>query len=495
MTAAATLSTDTSDVVCPATPSMSSPDVDYSMTTDNVEIADTATTTTSSSSKRKILLAVTAAAALVVVGVVVALVSSFQAPTTTSISVGAAGDVSVCYDSYNSYTAGNIEYHFKRIKERFSGVRTYQTQGLRNHIDVAAETGLVIYAGVWLKNDQWFKDMQAALDGARRHPNSVKAILVGNEELLGGEYNQWFVLEKVRHMRKMLNDAGLWYIKVGSVQTDGDWLNSGSELAKECDVMGVNIHPFFGASDNSKLNPVEDLNVRWIQMVNRFGGKVVLTETGWPTSGGTVNGHVPSMHMAKKYMLDVNAWAKRGNGGDTPAYFMFHDNNGKWVDYEKSFGLAWDNGFWKFDFNTVDPAKDYKGIVFFNRPNEKVLGAQWNNMAVDTHTRWGWSWKDDFPSIWSVWETKWQIVTWDAANKRDLCLDAYEPKRGGAVHLWPCDANNGNQKWKYDRGTQQIRHLTHHGLCLDMRQAEGGPLHLWDCLDHEKLQKFEWWVI
>ncbi|RHY28647.1 hypothetical protein DYB32_005802 [Aphanomyces invadans] len=475
---------------------MSAPDVDYSIAIDADDSAVQIMPLGSAplTRKRKLNLAISATA-LLVVGVIVALVTYPNTFSTSSISVGAAGDVSVCYDSYNSYAAGNIEYHFKRIKERFSGVRTYQTQGARNHIDVAAETGLVIYAGVWLKNDQWYKDMVAAVDGARRHPNSVKAIMVGNEELLGGQYNQWFVLDKVRQMRKMLNDAGLWYIKVGSVQTDGDWLERAADLAKECDVIGVNIHPFFGASDNSRWNPIEDLSARWNQMANRYGSKVVLTETGWPTSGGAVNGHVPSMETAKRYMNDVNAWAKRGNGGDTPAYFMFHDNNGKWVDYEKSFGLAWDNGNWKFDFNTVDPAKDYSGIVFMNRPNDKVLGALWSSTSVETHTRWGWAWKDDVPSIWSVWESKGQIATWDAANQRDLCLDAYEPKRGGAVHLWPCDNNNANQKWKYDRVTQQIRHLTHKGYCLDMRLAEGGPMHMYDCLDYAVLQKFEWWVI
>ncbi|EQC42503.1 hypothetical protein SDRG_00236 [Saprolegnia diclina VS20] len=74
--------------------------------------------------------------------------------------------------------------------------------------------------------------------------------------------------------------------------------------------------------------------------------------------------------------------------------------------------------------------------------------------------------------------------TWRArSNTGDpqRCLDAYQPWNGGVVHLYACDATNANQKWRYDASTQQLRHVTHVGFCLDMRTAEGSQAHLWRC--------------
>ncbi|OQR96507.1 cysteine proteinase EP-B 2-like [Achlya hypogyna] len=86
--------------------------------------------------------------------------------------------------------------------------------------------------------------------------------------------------------------------------------------------------------------------------------------------------------------------------------------------------------------------------------------------------------------------------TWRARSNvgaPDLCLDAYEPWNGGAVHLYTCDSTNGNQKWIYDAKTQQLRHLTHVGFCLDMRTALGDKAHLWTCnTPANSLQKFQY---
>ncbi|KAF0700079.1 Aste57867_9358 [Aphanomyces stellatus] len=469
--------------------------LDVTVEHDESETIDTTappTSTVALSKKRKVGLAL-AAALLVVGGVVGALLLATHHAATTSASVGGSnGEMSVCYDSWDSWTAGKIEVHFAKIKERFTGVRTYQTRGLRNHIDAAADAGLTIYAGVWIKDKNWEDDMRAAVAGAKNHPSSVKAIMVGNEEIFDGKWDQWFVMDKVKKMKQMLADAGLGFIKVGSVQTDGDWLTKAGDLANIVDVVGVNIHPFFGASDNAKYNPIEDLKARWNAMTGRYGNKVLLTETGWPTHGSTWNGHVPSMDTAQKYVTQVGQWANAGNGGDAPAHFMYHDNPTKWADYEKAFGLAWSTGDWKFDFSVKPPPSDdvgIQGVVFVNVANDKVLAAS-AGRTVEFHARWGTNWASDWSSKWTVRGNL--IAYWEAETKTDICLDAPEPWRGGMVHLWPCDASNRNQQWRYNWATQHLEHATHAGLCLDMKFPEGGAPHMYDCGDFP-LQKFEWW--
>ncbi|KAF0687494.1 Aste57867_20766 [Aphanomyces stellatus] len=307
--------------------------------------------------KRRALIAM--ATALLVVGSAIGAVLMATRPSdevTHDVSVGAsANNLGVCYDTFEASIPGKLDEHFRRIKERFVGVRTFTLAGkARNPIDVAAENNLSIYAGVWVKgNLDGLADMQAALDGARRHPQAIKAIMVGNEELQDQTNTEDQLIAKVRQMKQMLKAGGVTNVKVGSVQTDGSWLWA-RKLAAECDVVGVNIYPFFGGSPVSISNPIQDLAYRYNNITDRYGkGKVVLTETGWPTGGQPFNGHVPGIPMAKKYLNDVIQWVKQGNGGDMPTYFMFHDNVNKNPSFEKAFGVAWANAYWKFQFNTT----------------------------------------------------------------------------------------------------------------------------------------------
>ncbi|KAF0687497.1 Aste57867_20769 [Aphanomyces stellatus] len=465
------------------------------------------------STKKRSLVAL--AASLLVVGAVVGAVistSSHATTTSTSATVSSGNNaVSVCYDSWDSWGPGKMVAQFTRIKERFSTIRTFQTQGAQNHIDVAAQVGLSIYAGVWIQSGNVDADMQAAVNGAKAHPNTVKAILVGNEEIHAG-MDVGIVIGRVKQMKQMLQNAGVGHIKVGSVQVDGDWFSgAGDALASVCDVIGANIHPFFSASDVSKSNPIDDLKARWNAIEGKFGGKAVVTEVGWPTSGGPVNGHAPSMDMAKKFLNDVAAWANGGGGGDAPAYFMFADNPTKGPDFEKSFGLANADTTWKFDFSinggggpapspnnppAPAPADDQAtpGVVFVNPDHDKVLAVA-SDRGVEFHERWGEGWRNDVASHWTVRGT--HLASWEASTQTDVCLDAYEPWNGGRVHVWPCDPNNKNQKWRFDEGSQQLRHVGHDGFCLDMDVPEGGTPHLWECLDggHESfnLQHVQWW--
>jgi exo-beta-1,3-glucanase (GH17 family) len=59
-------------------------------------------------------------------------------------------------------------------------------------------------------------------------------------------------------------------------------------LAAACDVIGVNIYPFFTNGGNNPADPMAALRAQWAQMQARFptqAHKLRLTEIGWPTQG------------------------------------------------------------------------------------------------------------------------------------------------------------------------------------------------------------------
>ncbi|ETV92501.1 hypothetical protein H310_13186 [Aphanomyces invadans] len=256
-----------------------------------------------------------------------------------SIDAAAGG---VCFDVAD---VGNIDAHFRQIKSKFSAVRVYETQmGSTNAIVAAAKAGLQIAAGVWIRSGdaKVQADIDAIAAGIKAHPDTVVAVYVGNEDLSNGVSEQT-VVARVNQVKASLSRLG---VPVGSVQVDGDFLGAGA-LAAACDVVGVNIYPFFGSSPDSISRPIYDLNTRWMRVTAKYGGKAKLTETGWPTTG-TYNGHVGNFANAKAYWESYSEWSY-GNGGGIPFYFQHRDIAGKAPEYEAHFGLVDGSGNWKFD--------------------------------------------------------------------------------------------------------------------------------------------------
>ncbi|KDO35381.1 hypothetical protein SPRG_22050 [Saprolegnia parasitica CBS 223.65] len=282
---------------------------------------------------------VSALGAVAMIGTVLAVVTaSPSVDSATGVSTGANG-AGICYDSTEN--PADLERHFGLIKQKYSSVRTYQvTYGGKNMIDAAAKAGLSIAVGVWIEGGNWDKELQAAIDGTKRHPGSVKAIYIGNEELHKG-WGAGAVVDAINKGKSAIRAAGL-NVPVGTVQIDGDFLRN-PQVADACDSIGVNIYPFFSGPE-SITNPMGDLNARWSAITKKWGGKARITETGWPSTGGSYNGHHSTYDNAKSYFDKFNDWAG-SNGGDTTYYFMFKDVPNK-GGYETHFGVMDGNGNW-----------------------------------------------------------------------------------------------------------------------------------------------------
>ncbi|KDO22347.1 hypothetical protein SPRG_12808 [Saprolegnia parasitica CBS 223.65] len=413
----------------------------------------------------------------------------------------------VCYDSYDP---GNAGTHFQTIKSRFSFVRTYDTHFWNgaNAIKLAAANGLTIHAGVWLRagDQQIAADVNAIIAGLRSHPSSVPIVYVGNEDLMNG-WNLDMVRAKVESVRASLVNAGVSKnVLIGSVQTDGDWLGNRG-LAAAVDVIGVNIYPFFGASEDSKTNPIADLETRWNAMLTAFPGKrIELVETGWPHAGPTLNGHVPSYTNAVDYFNKVQAWIQnQGKGGQRPSYFMFHDNPHKVIgSIEGSFGLANQRGEWKFSFAgdnsgpapaspapalTPTPAPTPTPALPTSTGNLRasfqlvtakglVVATVNNALSAVANT-------NQAGSFWTFNAATQQVRSNNADNR---CLDAFQSNGQFHVHLYDCgDGSNGNQKWRVI--DNKVIHATHSNLCLDVNPTDPS-VQVFGCVANNDNQRF-----
>ena len=86
--------------------------------------------------------------------------------------------------------AGLIERDMKILSKYTDCVRTYSTNGPQGDVlPAAAAVGMKVLLGIWISTDDKRNQVEIdrALEMANKHPEAVRAIVVGNEVLLRRE--------------------------------------------------------------------------------------------------------------------------------------------------------------------------------------------------------------------------------------------------------------------------------------------------------------------
>ncbi len=213
-------------------------------------------------------------------------------------------------DPSSRVSAAQIDRDLTQLAQLTDCVRTYSTDyGLDQIAGIAARHGLKVMQGLWLssKLDKNEDQMATAVALAKRYPDTIRAVVVGNETLLRGELSGADVAAALRRVKAQV-PVPVTYADVWEF-----WLRS-PEIAAAADFITIHILPYwedFPIPASQAAAHVEAIRMR---VMRAFPGKEVLIgEVGWPSAGRMREGALPSPSNQAKVIQDVLALAAREN--------------------------------------------------------------------------------------------------------------------------------------------------------------------------------------
>jgi glucan 1,3-beta-glucosidase len=204
----------------------------------------------------------------------------------------------------------DIETDLMRLKQTTNCVRTYSVEHGDDQIaGIAHKLGMKVMQGAWVSGETARTRLQVdtAVALAKRYPDTVIAVVVGNEVLLRGEMSATDLAALIRQVKAAVpcpvTYADVW-----------EFWNRNPQLAGAVDFVTVHMLPYwedFPIPVDQAPAHVEAIRQ---QMVTRFPGKeVMIGEIGWPSAGRMREGALPSPANQARFLQEVTANARAGH--------------------------------------------------------------------------------------------------------------------------------------------------------------------------------------
>jgi len=205
-------------------------------------------------------------------------------------------------------TREQLQRDLALLAQRTDCVRTYTVaDGFDQVPAIARELGLEVLLGAWIGGDAQHNEREVALviDTARRHRDSVRAIVVGNEVLLRHELTP----EQLAVLIRRVGDATGMPVTYADVW--GFWVKHRS-LAQAVSFVTVHIIPYWDDEPVGIDAVIPYVDALYAEMQRTFPGKdVLIGETGWPSAGRPRGAIEPGRVNQARYLRGFTALAER----------------------------------------------------------------------------------------------------------------------------------------------------------------------------------------
>ncbi|CEN55955.1 hypothetical protein [Candidatus Methylopumilus turicensis] len=233
-----------------------------------------------------------------------------------------------------------IDHDLATLSQQFGCVRIYSVgQGLDYVPESAAKLGMKVYVGAWIG---WVKklnekELKLAIQVANQYPDTVKALIIGNEVLLRGEQTEAamksYILRAKAATKVPVTYADVW-----------EFWRKHPKLENDVDFVTVHILPYWEDQPQPIARAVNHTQNVMGVLSRTFTKPILIGETGWPSLGRQREGAKPSLVNQAAYMrgflkvANQEHWNynlieafdqpwKRGQEGTAGGYWGIYDVN------------------------------------------------------------------------------------------------------------------------------------------------------------------------
>lgn len=250
----------------------------------------------------------------------------------------------ICFSMYkdgqspgDDISMEQVEQRIKILKPYVGAIRSFSCIEGNEFVPMMAKKhGLKTLVGAWLSDDK--ADNEREIEGLIElaKAGNVDVAAVGNEVLYRNDLTLEELVGYITRVKEALSGLD---IPVGYVDAYYEFSRH-PILVENTDVILANLYPYWEGC------PIEyalgHMQAMYGSVVDAAQGKpIIITETGWPSQGGGLDGAIAGNEAAMKYFIDTIRWTKEN---DTPIfYFSSFDESWKTGD-EGDVGAYW--GLW-----------------------------------------------------------------------------------------------------------------------------------------------------
>ena len=250
----------------------------------------------------------------------------------------------ICFSMYedgqrpgDDISMEQVERRIEILKPYSGAVRSFSCIEGNEYVPMMAKKhGMNTLVGAWLGDDK--DDNEEEIEGLIKLAKDgfVDVAAVGNEVLYRNDLTLEELIGYMQRVKEALAGTG---IPVGYVDAYYEFSRH-PIIVENSDVILANLYPYWEGC------PIEyalgHMQAMYGSVVDAAQGKpIIITETGWPSQGGSLRGAVAGEAAAMKYFIDTIRWTKEN---DIPIYYFSSFDESWKVGPEGEVGAYW--GLW-----------------------------------------------------------------------------------------------------------------------------------------------------
>jgi exo-beta-1,3-glucanase (GH17 family) len=207
-------------------------------------------------------------------------------------------------------TAEQVEQDLAQLAKVTDCIRTYSIENGQDIIaGIAKRFGLKVIQGIWLSSNRFknLNQISTVVRLTREYPDTISAVVVGNEVLLRGEMTEGDLAAIIRSVKSQVT-VPVTYADVW------EYWKKNREIADTVDFITIHILPYWeDIPIRAKFAADHVDSIRKDMAANFPGKEILIGETGWPSEGRMREGALPSRTNQARVVSEILARATQEN--------------------------------------------------------------------------------------------------------------------------------------------------------------------------------------